>query len=169
MWPLALFKDKDTTASSSDTEHPVTSDNAVISVPVLNPLPTPYLVMHTEYFQWPANMTEETALVRAQDHVLHLRAMDAGHNNFSDTGFLAPVLSGHIMNPKKTGMQDPVYLQETINDLLVDFLSVCRAHSTNIAPTADKAKDKKTAAISLHTCLSLAQDIKTFDILEARW
>lgn len=125
--------------------------------------------MHTEYFQWPDNMVEETALVRAQDHVLHLRVTDAGHNNFSDTGFLAPVLSGHIMKPKKTGMQDPVYLQETINDLLVDFLSVCRTHTTDIAPTATNAKDEKAAPISLHTCLSLAQDIKTFDILYARW
>ena len=166
MWPLAPFKD---TTAPTDTEHPLAADTAVLSVPTLNPLRTPYLVMHTEYFQWPANMTEETALVRAQDHVLHLRVTDAGHNNFSDTGFLAPVLSGHIMKPKKTGMQDPVYLQETINDLLVDFLSVCRAHTTAIAPTADRAIDTKPAAISLHTCLSLAQDIKTFDILEARW
>lgn len=167
MWPLSAFEDA---LESADTKNSYTADSAVISVPILNPLPAPYLVMHTEYFQWPANMAQETALVRAQDHVLHLRVMDAGHNNFSDTGFLSPILSGHVMKPKKTGMQDPVYLQETINDLLADFLSVCRAHTTDITASAgDNEKEKEPAAISFHTCLSLAQDIKTFDILEARW
>ena len=131
----------------------------------------PYLVMHTEYFQWPSNMDQERSLVRALQHVMHLRILDAGHNNFSDTGFLAPLISGRVMKPKKTGTQDPVPLQELINDMLTAFLSDCQTNTPPCSSAAAAAADGggKEGALSLNKCLSLAQDAKCFEVLEARW
>ena len=161
MWPAVSLKDALDHTSLSDPDP--TAKQEII----LNPISAPYLVAHTEYFQWPANMRQERSLVRNQDRAIHLRVTDAGHNNFSDTGFLAPYISGHLMKPKKTGMQDPVALQEMINDLLATFLSDCESQGTSesiSSPTPGEGK-----GLSFTKTLSFAQSAKHLEILEARW
>lgn len=166
MWPLSNFEGASGTSVSSPVVAPDIFDS------------TPYLVMHTEYFQWPENFESERTLVKTSKSVIHLRVQDAGHNNFTDTGFLSPVISGRVMSPKKTGMQDPVVLQGLINDMLAAFLSDSYrpisakpsdvAASTNIS-TISISADSKSLGISLNRSLSLAQKTKCFEILETRW
>ena len=166
MWPISNFEG----ASKISASSPVLATGIFDS--------TPYLVMHTEYFQWPENFESERTLVKTSKSVIHLRVQDAGHNNFTDTGFLSPVISGRVMSPKKTGMQDPVVLQGLINDMLAAFLSDSYrpisakpsdvAASTNIS-TISISADSKSLGISLNRSLSLAQKTKCFEILETRW
>lgn len=158
MWPLTYLK-------SEEKSEPTAADEANSK--------TPYLVMHAEYFQWPANLDSERSLVRAVQSVLHVRIRDAGHNNFSDTGFLSPVIMGMVMSPKKVGMQDPVQLQELINDMLVTFFADCHTSPSPPAPDAPTT----IAAVDIHNwkptalnkSLSLAQKANSFEVLEARW
>lgn len=172
MWPLSVFQREEVVGGDSAVSPPS-------SVPATdNHSLTPYLVMHTEYFQWPANFESEHALVRAVRSVMHLRVQDAGHNNFTDTGFLSPVISGRVMTPKKTGMQDPVILQELINDMLTAFLfdsyNPISMDSSDTMSTSDASNitvgcNLNSSGTSLNRSLSLAQKTKCFEILETRW
>jgi hypothetical protein len=158
MWPAVPLKDA-LDLTSTDPDPTIQQET------ILNPIPAPYLVAHTEYFQWPANMRQERSLVRNQDRAIHLRVTEAGHNNFSDTGFLSPYITGRLM--KKTGMQDPLALQEMINDLLATFLSDCESPDTPrsiSSPTPGEGKGS-----SFGKTLTFAHATKHLDILEARW
>lgn len=164
MWPAVPLKDALDTTSLSEPDPDPTVQQEVI----LNPIPTPYLVAHTEYFQWPANMRQERALVRNQDRAIHIRLTEAGHNNFSDTGFLSPFITGRLM--KKTGNQDPVALQEMINDLLVTFLCDCGLPDTPDTPRSTSSPTPgESKGPSFVKTLSFAQATKHIEILEARW
>lgn len=161
MWPAVPLKDAlDLTSLSTPDPDPT-----VTKMTILNPIHPPYLVVHTEYFQWPANMRQERDLVRNQDCAIHLRVNEAGHNNFSDTGFLSPYITGRLM--KKTGIQDPVALQEMINNLLVTYLSDCATPDTPRSISTPVPGECKGASFS--KTLSFAQAAKDIDILEARW
>jgi hypothetical protein len=123
--------------------------------------------MHSEYFQWPANLTLEKSLIKVISSVVHICVRDAGHHNFSDTGFLAPVVTGSILKPRKTGLQDPEPLQDLINDMLIAFLE----DVDNISSPSVKGKTDKLSQfldVKLRKSLALAQNTASFEILEAK-
>jgi Platelet-activating factor acetylhydrolase, isoform II len=161
MWPAVPLKDALDLTFLSDPDPNHTVQQEII----LNPIPAPYLVAHTEYFQWPANMRQERSLVRNQNRAIHLRVTEAGHNNFSDTGFLSPYIQGRLM--KKTGMQDPLALQEMINDLLATFLSDCDSPDTPRSISSPIPGEGN--GFSFGKTLAFAHATKHLDILEARW
>eukprot|EP00596_Hydrurales_sp_CCMP1899_P002294 CAMPEP_0119038806 /NCGR_PEP_ID=MMETSP1177-20130426/7931_1 /TAXON_ID=2985 /ORGANISM="Ochromonas sp, Strain CCMP1899" /LENGTH=503 /DNA_ID=CAMNT_0007001847 /DNA_START=406 /DNA_END=1917 /DNA_ORIENTATION=- len=154
MWPLGDVHHSD---SASNFDKPI--HKAVISSPST---PTPYLVMHSEYFQWPANLTLEKSLIKVIGSVVHICVRDAGHHNFSDTGFLAPIVTGSILKPRKTGLQDPEPLQDLINDMLIAFLE----DVDDISSPA--VKGKTDIDVELRKSLALAQNTASFEILEAK-
>jgi hypothetical protein len=152
MWPLSPLSNGDCASTLASTE---TSSN------------TSYLVMHTEIFQWPANMDLERSLVRALKCVMHIRVTDAGHHNFADTCFLAPPMMGQVM--KKTGNQDPLALAELINDMIAAFSNDCLASPVPLDYVANPVTTSDPLPKTLHRCLSLAQKSKCFEILETRF
>jgi hypothetical protein len=161
MWPLGDTHHGEVPLISKFDE-PI--HKAVISPPILT---TPYLVMHSEYFQWPANLILEKSLIEAVASVVHICVRDAGHHNFSDTGFLAPVVTGSILKPRKTGLQDPEPLQDLINDMLIAFLD--DVDDINSPIVKGKAgKTTPSSDVELQKSLSLAQNTAIFEILEAK-
>jgi hypothetical protein len=82
-------------------------------------------------------------------------------------GFLAPVVTGSILKPRKTGLQDPEPLQDLINDMLIAFLD----DVDDIQSPVVKGKTDKTTPssdVELQKSLSLAQNTAIFEILEAK-
>eukprot|EP01041_Mallomonas_annulata_P003876 gene3876-7735_t len=115
----------------------------------------PWLCVHTDRFQWPTNMTFETALVRRSDAVLHIRIRDAGHLNYTEMGLLSPLIQSRLM--KSIGSQDPLALGKNIDELVLALITVTHGQRQG------HGEENRTRDIRL--TLTHAQKTNAFEVL----
>jgi len=88
------------------------------------PCPLQLLCFHAEYFQWPENRVLEDRVVQQAQKALQVKLLDTGHLNYTEVGFLSPVLQqgfGKYFH-RSIGSRHPLRLLDNIMEVMECFL-----------------------------------------------